>query len=211
MRGETVRTRTLVRRSPSELEGGVKVDVGLLLRLSGSTATRRGSIAHSWLEQIAWLDEGVPDDARLRVLARDVDPDVTPDEVEALLSSFGGWLATASIAEVLSRPAGTAEVSVEREVPFMLRDGDSLMEGFIDRLVLYRDAGQVIRAEVVDFKTDAVSVGDTDTLQQRIEHYSPQLNAYRRAISSMYGLRAERVVAKLVFVEPGAVIDLVNT
>jgi ATP-dependent helicase/nuclease subunit A len=199
----TSRLRALPRRSPSQLEGGGRVDLGMILRLSPAAA--RGSIAHRWFEAIGWLEDGTPADDELRALAVDVQTSLANDEVDALIREFRGWLEVPKLARLLSRSGWQRAAEVEREVPFITRSGDVLVEGFIDRLVITREAGRVVGAAVIDFKTDAVK--GAGEVQQRAAHYRPQIDAYRSAVCGMYGLPAEQVEGWLVFVEAGEVVQ----
>lgn len=196
------RTRALPRRSPSQLEGNGRVDLGMILRLSPAAA--RGSVAHRWFQAIGWLGDGVPSDDALRALAAEAGVHMEPAALDALAADFRGWLAAPAIAQLLSRSRWPAGASVETEVPFLARTGDVLMEGFIDRLVLTRTDGRVTGAAVIDFKTDAVSTAGE--VRQRTSHYRPQVDAYRRAVCGMYGLAPEQVEGWLVFLEAGQVV-----
>ncbi|HEX6694184.1 MAG TPA: UvrD-helicase domain-containing protein [Longimicrobiales bacterium] len=206
LRSDDVRSRSLTRRSPSELEGGGRTDLSMVLRLTGTVATRRGSIAHLWLEQIEWLDPRTPlDDATLTALARQIDPDVPDDDVTELIASFRTWTADSAIARLLSSSAWPDGSSVHREVPFLVREGNTIIEGFIDRLIITRAGGAVRSAAVIDFKTDAIEAGDRRTLDARTEHYRPQVDAYRRAVAAMHGISLDTVQGHLVFLDPGTV------
>jgi ATP-dependent helicase/nuclease subunit A len=196
------RSRVLPRRSPSDLEGGNEIDLRHVLRLEGAASAERGTIAHAWFECVGWLDDGVPGDDELRRVARRIAPHLPEPELDALLERFRGWLRDPVVVEALTRP-GTGSVEVEREVPFIRREGDIVVEGIIDRLVLERTDGRVTGAEIIDFKTDAVERGDGATLDARVAFYRPQIEAYRRAVAGMYGLRPEQVRARLLFVSAG--------
>jgi ATP-dependent helicase/nuclease subunit A len=80
-----------------------------------------------------------------------------------------------------------------------------LLTGFIDRLVLLEDAGQVVAAEIIDFKTDPFDAQDPQQLAAKIAFYAPQMRAYRRAVSHMTNCPPERIIASLLFVEAGIV------
>ena len=95
------------------------------------------------------------------------------------------------------------------------QDQSRLLSGTIDRLVLLYNGESVVAADILDYKTDSLadesqtadsvaadSVAATDKL---VAHYRPQLEAYRRAIGSMYGLPLELVSARLLFVARGIV------
>ncbi|MCR4415123.1 MAG: PD-(D/E)XK nuclease family protein, partial [Thermoguttaceae bacterium] len=97
---------------------------------------------------------------------------------------------------------------VHRERSFALREGDILLSGQMDRLVVLHDADRVVGADVLDFKTDTLSVGDAEAISARTEIYRPQLEAYRRAAAQWLGLPRERVSARLVFLGPGVVVEV---
>jgi ATP-dependent helicase/nuclease subunit A len=203
LEGGQARRRTLPRRSPSELEGGSSVDLGFVLRLGAAAARDRGSIAHLWFEQVRWLEDGVPEDAALAGLARRVSVDLEQPALDELIGRFRTWLQVPAFRSQLSRSGFSTGATVEMEVPFMCRDGETLVEGVIDRLVTERADGIIRSATIIDFKTDAVA--DDAAVQARRAHYLPQMQAYRRAVAAMYGLTADRVTARLLFLEAGTV------
>jgi len=92
---------------------------------------------------------------------------------------------------------------VFRELPFAVREEDMLLSGRIDRLVVLHDGDRPVAADLLDFKTDAISPGDSAALEARTAFYRPQLAAYRRAAARLAGLPPERISARLVFTEPG--------
>ncbi len=61
---------------------------------------------------------------------------------------------------------------------------------------------------MIDFKTDDLAPGDQEALDARVEHYRPQLDAYRRAAGRMAGLAPEQIAARLVFPIVGAVVSV---
>jgi ATP-dependent exoDNAse (exonuclease V) beta subunit len=208
-------TRGLDRRSPSQLEGGPRVDLASHLRLGDRAYLDRGTLLHAWFEQIEWLDDGSPpDDLLRRIAAR---PEFRGLDVERLLGDFHAALAKPAIRAVLTSPLppgegpgvrGTHErrgFLVHRERPFAVRDGQALLSGQIDRLVLRYEAEQLVAADIVDYKTDALPAGDPQAIEARAVIYRPQLEAYCRAVASLYRLAPERVSARLVFVDPGVV------
>ncbi|NUQ61140.1 MAG: UvrD-helicase domain-containing protein [Pirellulales bacterium] len=207
--------------SPSQLEGGSRVVLKNRLRLAADKATTRGTIIHKWLELIQWIEDGIPGDDQLRAAARDILA-VGIDSSE-LLRQFHAMLARPQIVAVLSRatygkPASGAGGSavhakkgiaqprweVHREWSFAVRDGDTIVTGQIDRLVLLYDGDRAVGADIVDFKTDALG-DDPRQIEARVEHYRPQLDAYRNAAAKVLDLPVKQVSARLVFLEPGAV------
>lgn len=216
------RWRGLERRSPSQLEGGPRVDLALRLRLDTSAALDRGTLVHAWFEQIRWLEDGLPDDATLHEVAETLA--VRGMNVPALIEQFRRALDRPAIRAALSRatyrqPAGdemdcrvhagphVAQPRWElwRERPFAVRDGDAILRGTIDRLVVLCDGDAPVAADVLDFKTDSVAADDPQGIEARVEEYRPQLEAYRRAVGSLFGLDPERISARLAFVQPGVI------
>jgi len=97
---------------------------------------------------------------------------------------------------------------VWRERPFAVRDGDTILSGTIDRLVVLFDGARPIAADVLDFKTDRVPGADPQAVQQRIEFYRPQLEAYRCAVADLFRLDRARISTRLAMLEPGMVCRL---
>ncbi len=192
------------------------------MRLDSAGALERGTLFHAWFEQIEWLDDGAPDDAILN--------DAAP-RLGATQAQAARWLK--EFREMLARPAtracltqsdysrqapwsaqgatgagwNAAELSyqVHRERRFAVRDGDAILTGSLDRLVLIHHHGRLAAAEVLDFKTDAVNANQREQFIAAVTRYQPQLAAYRRAVAQMTGLPMEHIFARLLFVEPGLV------
>ena len=78
---------------------------------------------------------------------------------------------------------------VWRERPFAIRDGNAILNGKIDRLVLLYDGDHIVAADVVDYKSDMLSADDPRAVDARAEIYRPQLEAYRLATSRLCHLR----------------------
>ena len=220
------RTRGLDRRSPSGLEGGTAVDLAKRLRLDTSPAMARGSLFHAWFEAIEWLDDGPPDEATLRNIAGPLSG--AEINLDTELAAFHKMLARKSIQQALSRSAYddpsalgfAADVSAELQTPdlrmqvfrereFAIRDGDAVLKGAIDRLVVFYDGDQPVAADVVDFKTDRIDDTAEDSLQAKVEFYRPQIEAYRRTTSKLTGLDTSRIAARLLFVGAG-VVELIE-
>ncbi len=219
------RERGLERTSPSSLEGGRKVTIGKLLE-SKFDAYEYGSLIHAWMEQLEWLEDGWPSDERLFAIACKAAPRLALDRAKLVsdLDRLREQLAAKPIAAMLSRkfydkPAnlnladpsaaswkpGEIELEVQRERSFAVRSGDEILSGSIDRLVLIRRGGNVIAADVLDYKTDAIAPGNQSLLAEKTAFYGPQLNAYRLAVSKLYRLDERRIGARLIFLNPGTV------
>jgi ATP-dependent exoDNAse (exonuclease V) beta subunit len=181
------------------------VDVRQLLSLDPGGADR-GTLVHAWLEQVEWLEEGVPDDTALRALARLLRTRLSEGEISLLLGEFHGWLAQPAVRAALSRASYPAGATVEREVAFLHRDGEVLMHGKIDRLVRFTTPERQLAAEILDYKTDACAPGDRAALATRVAHYRPQMLAYATAVAAAHGIARERVATRLVVLAAGEVV-----
>lgn len=210
------RQRGLERVGPSALEGGARVRIGQLLRQQSLTAMLRGGILHAWFERVRWLDDGRPEHAELRQVARPMLSAATAGALtlEKLLSDFDAMLDKPNVADALRRSSyqknprygAHPDLQVENEYTFAVRDGDVLVTGSVDRLVLVHQENQLVAAEVVDFKTDAIR--DDDVLRDRVGFYRPQLEAYCEAMSQHLRLERQHITARLVFVGAGLVVTV---
>jgi ATP-dependent exoDNAse (exonuclease V) beta subunit len=192
------------------------VELEVLLRLDPrGEARRRGTVVHAWCEAVEWMDEGLPDDSALEALARLHAPGIAPDRLEAWRADFRRWMEAPAIRSALSRgayPSG-AGLRVERELPFLHRTPDGILQGFIDRLVVVEErgigerGGGVIGAEVLDFKTDVLDPADAGAVEEKVAYYRPQIEAYRQAVEKRHGLDPSTIRGRLLFLSAGLVRD----
>ncbi len=82
-------------------------------------------------------------------------------------------------------------------MPFAFREGDVVVEGFID-LVVPTPTG----VEIVDWKTDDV---DAAGVEERLAGYRIQAGLYARGLQRATGLVVERIT--YVFVRPGVEVS----
>ena len=141
-------------------------------------------------------------------LARRHTPELSAQRVREHLAWTRAKLEAPQVRAALSRSTVAEGAESLAEVPFLVRDGEALMEGIIDRLVLTRDGDRITSATILDYKTDVVAQGDDEALSGRVEHYRPQIDAYRRAVASLYGLDPADVSGALIFLDPGEVRSL---
>ncbi len=207
--------------SPSRREGGQQIELGSLLRSSeNSVAMKFGSLIHACFESITWLEAGIPQDSLLLERLAEVEG-ATQEHVEAAIRQFKNYVQQPNIGRLLSQntysievpiPKGFADRSgmyrVENERPFAIRQDESILQGFIDRLVLLEQDQTVLVADVIDFKTDSLRPGDQRAEQQRVDWYRPQLEAYRFAVSKIFRLELEFVTTHLVFVATDRVVKV---
>lgn len=221
------RTRGLAMVEPSELEGGSTVRINELLSLDRAERLERGTLMHRWFEEIEWLDEGPPDEARLRKLAGlhasigvNVDEEISrftrflqePGTVELLSRRPYSELPLEVSAGTQSRIAGCGtRLEVYREWGFTAPDEDgSLMTGIIDRLVLVYDAAsyELLAADIIDYKTDEID--SAAAADARTGFYRDQVTAYRRAVEQLYRLTQDQISSRLLFVTAGRVCSVAS-
>lgn len=199
--------RNLPWESPSSREGGNMVRLGRLLQLEDNRDARlAGSLIHCCFEQVHWLEDGVPEIDLLKQKLQRIDG-ADSKQIRTAISGFRKMLKQPNTSNLLRREQfGTDlfnsydEYRVENERPFTVRVGDGILNGYIDRLVLLVRSGEIVGADVVDFKTDQITPGDHEALRNRVDVYRPQLQSYRDAVAAIYSLKPEDVSARLMFV-----------
>jgi ATP-dependent exoDNAse (exonuclease V) beta subunit len=225
-KGRAEHQRGLERVAPSRREGGAKVDLKRLFQPSEGTGMAAGTIYHAWFETIGWLEDGIPSDEVLLAAAQKKLSDLPLDvrsKLDEMRNRFRKWLEIPAIRSALERSAyaspshpgfpgglkslwkeGISPLKVERERRFLVRIEDEyhkpkFWNGSLDRVVWLGDAGKIVAADILDFKTDDLRHGDEKSLTDRIEHYLPQLEAYRRAVARLADLSEKRISARLLF------------
>ena len=195
------RRRHLLRRTPSSLEGGTHVDIARLMDLRDGGRSF-GLAMHLMFQQVQWLDEAEPDAAVLGEAA------AAGDDPQRLMEAFTQAVAIPAVRRLLCRSAYTGrDVRLHREQRFIYRDAGTLISGTIDRLVVEEVSGRATAAHVIDFKTDSIADG-TPAVEAAVNHYRPQMEAYRRAVAAMHRLERSRVRVTLLFVGPGVAVDV---
>ena len=188
-------------RAPSST-GHSPTSVRSLLSGASGRGARFGTLVHALFEDVEWLDHGPGADADLRArLGRGGGED--PELVEGAIARFREAVDSKALVELLTRPSGEVTVHNERsfEVQVEGEDGAPLRwRGFIDRLVLHREQGQVRSAQVIDYKTDAVAAADEVRLAHR-----EQMEAYRSAVAALFKLSRSDVSCALVWLKDPSV------
>ena len=182
----------------------------------------RGALLHAWLEHIEWLDDGEPAEDMLRRVAHNFTS--VGLDIEAEIHTFRSLLAFPQTRTVLSR-CGYGDLAqlgfsatccadvqhqhvalrVFRERPFAVRENDAVVYGIIDRLVLFCQGDRVMAADLLDFKSDALSVRDTAEIDEAVARYQPQLTLYHRAITQQFRLDVDCIATRLLFVQVGEI------
>ena len=125
--------------------------------------------------------------------------EIEPDEAvrDRAIGYLRKVLAQPEIRLALSPPPDAAEAPIvwhERTFCAVLSDGGVpvLRNGAFDRVILHGSEGSHTGAMIQDYKTDVVTVED---IQDKVDHYAPQLAAYRTALAKMTGLAEENIRA----------------
>ncbi len=173
---------------------------------------------HRFLAEIEWLDmsaaqsndarSALPSDTRLRELARALEHDER--RIEAALAEFHAALALPAMRALVTRPTTNDELVVWRERRFALHlpneNGvEELWQGAFDRVVLVKQQGRVVRADLIDWKSDHVA---PDDVLPRAAEYRPQLEAYQKVLARIADVDAQSITARIAFLHAGVVVEL---
>lgn len=179
------------------------------------THTSEGSLIHQALSQLEWLDPQNPPPPE--ILEKFLLPE-TINQVFLLEKYQQSW-PNAQVKLYREQPIAAIvtdeELTYYNEAPTRPRPKSSnsslvsstpklssdanckLITGTIDRLIIIEDAVKgVVSAEIIDFKTDKIS---ENRLDETIQHYTPQLNLYRLALSKSHQIDPELISLKLAF------------
>lgn len=160
----------------------------------GSAESRRaGSAIHGVFEKISDISEN-PEAAVEN--AMDL-AGIPSGERAAIKKAVMNNLRNPQIAKYFSPGRG---VEIFNELPFTIAYDGKTVSGAIDKLALKKDEkGNAVSATVLDFKSGS---------EISIENAGPQLEAYKNAVSELYGLPPENVDAKIIDYGKGEIIGL---
>ncbi|MFN5916470.1 MAG: PD-(D/E)XK nuclease family protein, partial [Planctomycetota bacterium] len=186
-------------------------------------ATVIGKLIHRWFEEVrTWIDEFSPNKNELLKLAASA---LTKDEMMQLqldqqANRFLRYCESATIRQVFSKDRYThwhqptkLRLEVTNERRFLISIDDQLIRGIMDRCVLGWDSDRVIRAEIIDFKTDArpSNIDLTTWTAERIAHHAPQLQLYRKVLCRQFSLHQEMVQVTLVLLNEQKIVPILST
>jgi ATP-dependent exoDNAse (exonuclease V) beta subunit len=185
-----------------------------------TAATVIGKLIHRWFEEVrTWIEDFHPDKNQLLSIAASA---LTKDEMMQLqldqqVQRFLQYCESPAIRKVFSNKRYQAwhqpaplKLDVTNERRFLLSIDDQLIRGIIDRCVLGWDQDRVVRAEIIDYKTDA-KPGDIDLatwVAQRTEHHALQLQTYRKVLCKQFSLHAQMVQVTLVLLNEAQIVDV---
>ena len=149
----------------------------------GGTGRRLGVEVHRLFEKIGWL---------------------SPGEVPAQSFSAAGKIVEDSLkAEAIHKVFENDGAELYREQAFELIYQNKWMSGVVDRLHLYREAGEISRIEVIDFKTDVVK-----SSSDLVVRYLEQMMSYQAAVAQVFEVGVSMVECRIVSTSLAEVIDV---
>lgn len=152
-------------------------------RVRSSAGMRYGNDLHAAFERVCWIDEQVPGFPEVETAAR----------MEKLL-------AVPEIRRVFERRGAAVECLREQAVDGVVRG--IWFSGVIDRLHLHcNPSGEVVRVEVIDFKTDRV-----ETLADLTSRHAEQMNVYRELMGRAFP--AAEIDCALISTALGRIVTL---
>lgn len=197
--------------APSHLSAAQPQSVAELWQQQDFAGAIIGKLVHRWFEEIdGWVEDFKPERLSLQAIAKSF---LTQDEMTQLklddwIERFLGYCSAPGVRQALSRDRYEdwsqpkplrLEVTTERRL-LQLLEGN-LVRGIIDRCVLGLEGERVVRAEILDYKTDQRRAGEElDGWQaNRIAIHAPQLMAYRKVLCRQFGLHPNSVQMTLIF------------
>jgi len=210
--------KTLLRNLPRATPSGRELKIGLqhtetnvseeFAAASREDAALRGTAIHACFAHVRWLEDSTLDVGVLQKIAEQsvLGKRGSIDSSE-IADTFLSMCEQPEVRKILMRSSYPAaeDVDVETERRFAVRwkdekGKDHLLHGSMDRLVIHRLGNEVIALEIIDFKTDRLIDGETESefLTERSRVYAPQIETYRQAVQKMYP-NVRSISTKLVF------------
>jgi ATP-dependent helicase/nuclease subunit A len=207
--GFTVRQRRSLK--PSAAHEARIVSLKNVFAKNESVGAIVGTLVHRWFEEIIWLDDFVWDRKKMRGLAlQSLTPQQMPlVNVDELLDQMEKHLQLVSVRQGLTRErykdwttkdGEPLKLQVTNERRLLELIDDSLLRGTIDRLVIGYEGSQIVRAEILDYKTDAlIPKLSTDAwVKDRVDHHSEQLRLYRRVLAQQFKIDDQKISLTLI-------------
>lgn len=95
------------------------------------------------------------------------------------------------------------ECEVWREKRFIRKKaGNKIVPGAFDRVVIFRENGEISAAQIIDFKSDRMDNREDFLI------YAPQLASYRESLSSLLDLPEEKISCRICALRSKQIIDL---
>lgn len=208
--------------SPSQSTDPKMVDLASIWTQIDSTGAVIGKLVHRWFEEIrGWIQDFKVSKKRLKDLAAFT---LTQEEmgqikINAWVDRFMQYCEMPSVLLALSADRYASwhnprmlrlEVTNERRL-LQIMD-DQMLRGVIDRCVLGFDGDRVVRAEILDFKTDSKpeSLSKEDWAKDRMEHHGKQLGYYRRVLCEQFKLHPNDIRTSLLLLSEDLEVNIPN-
>ena len=216
--GASVRRIPWLRPSQSTLP--TVVDLATQWSDNNASTAVIGKLVHRWFEEIrSWIEDYKPNKKRLKEIAGTT---LTHEEMGQVklndwVDRFVKYCEMPSVLLALSSDRYRLwhqprmlhlEVTNERRL-LQIVDGQ-MLRGVIDRCVLGFDGDRVVRAEILDFKTDRKpeSISLAEWSKERAEHHGAQLRYYRRVLSDQFGLHPNDIQLTLLLLSEDLQIEV---
>ena len=195
---------------PSAPRRPAMVDLATQWAGSNSSGAVVGKLVHRWFEEIrGWIEDFKPSKKRLKEIAGATltQEEMAHVKINEWVDRFVQYCEKPSVLLALSADRYRAwhqprmlhlEVTNERRL-LQIIDGQ-MLSGVIDRCVLGFDGDRVVRAEILDFKTDRKpeSIAIDEWTNERAEVHGTQLRYYRRVLCEQFGLHPNDVQLNLL-------------
>ncbi len=161
-----------------------------------------GSALHELLAGISWIEET---DIEAVIEGWNQRSRADGEFKQHVNAKFRQAIAPDAVREALSRPTGKAILWREKCFEVILEE--KWITGSFDRvIIIHNEESKPLNATIIEFKTDEMAE-DADTAQAALR-YRPQLTLYAKALAKMHGIGPDRITLRVVFTDPGMVIDL---
>ncbi len=205
---------------PSQSTSASIVDLASQWSDDNSASAVIGKLVHRWFEEIrGWIEDYKPNKKRLKEIAAST---LTQEEMGQVklndwVDRFVKYCEMPSVLLALSSDRYRSwhqprmlhlEVTNERRL-LQIVDGQ-MLRGVIDRCVLGFDGDRVVRAEILDFKTDRKpdSLVLAEWAKERAEYHGSQLRYYRRVLSDQFGLHPNDIQLTLLLLSEDMQIEI---
>ena len=205
---------------PSNVATATTIRLGTRWTAGDTSASIVGKLVHRWFEEVrGWIEDYKPNKKRLKEIAASslTQEEMSHVKVTEWVDRFVRFCEMPSVLKALSADRYRSwhqprmlhlEITNERRL-LQVIDGQ-MLRGVIDRCVLGFDGDRVVRAEILDFKTDKRPEGMdlTEWVDSRVELHRPQLECYRRVLSEQFGLHRRDIHLTLLLLSEDKEVTL---
>jgi ATP-dependent helicase/nuclease subunit A len=206
--------------TPSQLEGGNHVSGAELFCSSRAAAMEIGTLLHGWFELVEWIHDecDYPTDEQLYEMAvrRSAQFDATwMQRFRDMMrrpntqTLFHEASYRDEVGQWLKRDMSTLRLEALNEHAIAHVDGQRLMTGSIDRLIIVWNGDTPVAADIIDYKTDQVT--GVAAAKRRAAFYAPQMQAYRQAIAGMLHLDNATIRTRLLFTQADCLLEIAES